>query len=100
MPPWRAGGLQAPEDVIAATKEYRDEMDVLALFLNERCVKEAGARIQSSALYEAYTDWCDEVGEQPLSTNTFSPCLEKRGYKKGRRGPGNFWLGLGLRSNP
>ena len=59
---WREGGLQAPDEVLAATKAHREEMDVLSAFLEVHCIRKAGAMIQSSVLYATYKEWCEQVG--------------------------------------
>src|SRR5690242_16478682 len=57
---WQSQGLAPPEQVTAATSEFRGESDMLALFLAERCRLDAGpfVRVQSSVLFAAWAEWC------------------------------------------
>lgn len=55
---WQAyGGLAEPPEVTAATQEYRDQMDPLKEFLDEKCIIAAGAVATAGDLYHAYTSW-------------------------------------------
>jgi putative DNA primase/helicase len=51
---WQGVGLKPPDKVLAATKEYRSEMDVLGLFLADCC--EVGAQLSTTRklLYTTY----------------------------------------------
>ena len=97
---WQREGLQPPTEVRAATAEYRGEMDVLAAFLEDQCVEQAGAKVQSSKLYAAYKTWCDENGEYAVSNKAFSLRLRERGVENMRKSSGMHWLGLGLLADP
>jgi putative DNA primase/helicase len=51
---WQREGLGPPEEVQAATKDYRTAMDVVARFLEECCLVSAQVRVKTSDLYAAY----------------------------------------------
>ncbi|MCL6562452.1 MAG: DUF5906 domain-containing protein [Firmicutes bacterium] len=94
---WQRHGLQAPADVEQATQTYRSEMDVLAAFLEARCVVKPAARVKVKDLYEAYLHWCEETGERPLSQRIFGVHLAERGFERAKSTGGQFvWLGVGL----
>lgn len=93
---WYHNGLQVPEKVRAATREYRDDMDVLGSFIESCCVEGETNRAGSSELYEAYTKWCDKNGERPFKQKTFSQRLAERGYAKKKTKKGNVFLGIGI----
>jgi putative DNA primase/helicase len=88
----------APE-VQAATEAYRAEQDVLGDFLAECC--EFGPRytVGVGELYEAYTGWCSEVGEDPIGKTRFGSLLRQRGLGQKRKPHTRErqWLGLRLR---
>ncbi len=101
---WQQNGLGEPEEVRAATAEYRAEMDVIAAFLDERCVVHERATTTAQALYDAYTTWCDEYREKPEKQRSFGLRLTERGFgsykitagpHKDRKG----WRGIGLRAD-
>ncbi len=93
---WQRDGLGLPEEVKAATEDYRAEMDVLADFLSECCTATPEAETKSQSLYEAYEKWCKQSGEQALSQKLFALRLNERGLEKRRKTRGVFWQGVGL----
>ncbi|MDQ6878960.1 MAG: primase-like DNA-binding domain-containing protein [Candidatus Dormibacteraeota bacterium] len=76
---WHRDGLRAPEEVRQATSGYRQEMDVLAAFLADRCVQSPSASITVYQLYQIYHSWCEENGEHTLKKRQFSTKLRERG---------------------
>lgn len=101
---WRRDGMSEPEEIMAATREYRQEMDVLGDFLAERCVTHSRAEVGAGALYDAYKGWCDETGEEPVTQKAFGSELKDRGYDNSGRISGGpekgkkKWAGIGLLS--
>lgn len=97
---WQREGLGEPEEVRVATDAYRDEMDTLAAFIGDRCVVHPNAEVASSALYEAYQNWCEESGERAEKKRNFGTQLTDRGFERDR-GTGNVHIrrGIGLRSD-
>lgn len=93
---WQRVGLQPPPEVLAATQEYRDEMDTLAAFIEECCVLDQFARAKSSDLYGAYRLWCERSGERASTQKAFSQRLAERGFTSTRiKGP-VYWRGIGI----
>ena len=93
---WQRGGLQDPDEVKAATHAYRQEMDVLQPFLDEKCVVDPLAVVGKSELYAAYKKWADEGGVRPLNKNLFGRRLLSMGFQDGRSKSKRSWLGVGL----
>jgi P4 family phage/plasmid primase-like protien len=77
---WQRDGLGEPDEVRRATNQYRAVMDVLAGFIEERCVIDERAWATFSGLYADYTGWCEEAGEPPESKRRFGEQLAERGY--------------------
>jgi len=98
---WQREGLQAPEEVRQATRGYRAEMDVLAAFLADCCVRNEDEEAFAGELWGAWKRWCEETGEQAGSQKRFGGRLAERGFlnhrdsKTGRK----VWSGLSLRPN-
>jgi len=97
-------GLGEPEQVTQATAGYRSEMDTLAAFIDDECVRHYSAEVPASPLYNAYQDWCADNGERPETQKRFGMRLRERGFEsftfssgahRGRKG----WRGIGLRDN-
>jgi putative DNA primase/helicase len=85
---WQRLGLGIPDDVRAATEQYRDDMDLLGGFVADRCVVDASTYASAGALYEAYIAWAHHAGEKPTSRRTFGMALAERGFESDRTGKG------------
>ena len=59
-------GLKMPEAVFKAVAEYRHEMDVVSLFIEECCAE--GGEVQAQ-VYDAYKNWARN-GEQHIHSST------------------------------
>lgn len=95
---WQAKGLQPPAKVMAATDNYRAEMDVIAAFVEECCVINTNAYVGFSELYNAYRQWCEQYHERFERNRTFGNALSERGFTA-ERGTGNRPIrrGIGLK---
>jgi putative DNA primase/helicase len=87
---WRSKGLMPPANVLAATKEYRGENDVLGIWLEECCVKEANAVAEAGALYRSFRAWTEDRGEHPMTATAFGMRLEQLGYSSDRPSAGQW----------
>ena len=84
--------------MIAATNQYKEEMDSVGQFLDERCVQGADRRISVADLYRAYTTWAEENAETALTRRRLSDSLKERGFLNQKSTGGRFfWAGVGLR---
>ncbi|WP_242291279.1 MULTISPECIES: phage/plasmid primase, P4 family [unclassified Bacillus cereus group] len=95
---WQAEGLRAPEAVKAATAEYREDMDILAPFIDENCTVNPSVKIEAKLLYENYTKWCFQNNELDLKNRAFYRQLEIRGFKK-EKGAKNRTFIIGMTLN-
>lgn len=95
---WQREGLGEPEEVRTATEGYREEMDVLAAFIDDRCVLDPRAKAGASDLYESYEVWCSKTGEYRESKVRFGKRLAERGFEKERHPKHRRWIwhGIGL----
>jgi putative DNA primase/helicase len=97
---WQREGLARARAIQEATAAYRDKMDPLSVFFEERCVLAPTVAITTRALYGAYVTWCQETEERPLSSRAFGRCLAGRGLSPLRLGHGRErgWQGITLAS--
>jgi putative DNA primase/helicase len=97
---WEKEGLGIPETVKVATQSYRDDMDVIAEFIEERCIEDRNIETTTKELYTAYSKWCEENGEKPISSKSFGRRLEEREYLPVRIGTKQErgWRGIGLKT--
>lgn len=90
---WIEEGLDEPECVKNATKEYKQEMDLLAGFL-EQCVEidYAYAEITPAKyLFRAYCQWAKDNNEYEMSSKRFFTEITKKLPDKGRNGKGIYY---------
>ena len=99
---WYAGGLRKPKEVDAARKDWKDDSDHIARFLEERCdVSDQGAFVRASELYFNYQGWAKAAGVFWLSETAFGTKISAReGIEKKRAASGNLYFGLKLQPVP
>ena len=96
---WQDSGLGVPDEVRAATEEYRMEMDELGDFIGDRCVIGPEHRVTSKDLYYQYKTWCAKNGCQPLPQKSLGTRLGERGLVPVRIGPlqNRGWMGMAIK---
>lgn len=86
-----------------ALHEYQAQADSIVAFLDpeeERCVFQPDAEVGKEALYQAYSEWCENAGRAAVSRTKFNRHLVATGSirevnRGGGRG-GRVWEGIGL----
>src|SRR5262249_43441102 len=92
---WQKEGLAMPVAVRAATEAYREEMDSIAEFVDDRCVIHPNATVTAAAVWEEYLDYAKGEHWQ-LDRRSFAARMESRGYAKVRLGHDRTWTWTGL----
>lgn len=64
------GGLNAPEQVVEATREYREDSDQFGTFLTECTEKSILGVTLISSIGKCYKAWCEQNDEQPRHRGT------------------------------
>lgn len=95
---WQRDGLGQCEAVTKATQDYHNEQDVLAQFMEDRCIVSPVARVAVGDLYSAYLEWCERNKERPHGKRNLSAKLKMANGIEQIKGPGGVreWLGIGL----
>ena len=96
------GGLHPPEEVMAATKEYRDESDVIGSFVRAaiEITKDEHDQVEAGRLYGVFCQFCRRQGITPLSGTTFNRRLPKAAAQFGfTKGKASISVYCGLRIN-
>ncbi len=96
---WQKDGLQTPDDVKVATKDYRNEMDEIGIFLTERCIINPNEKANPTDLYNAYKKWCEDTGEKVLNQRAWGIRLTERGLIPKQSDGKRFRQGVGLLEN-
>jgi putative DNA primase/helicase len=91
-------GFEPPPRVVQAVTEYRQEADIIGVFLSEHTSTEENSRIPTTALYSLYADWAKANGYKPLSNRSFTIDIHRR-YEIRRTGTdGRVVIGLAAKS--
>lgn len=101
---------EPPAVVLTATEGHRQESDVLAEFLEDRCIvspQDQNCWAPVAELWPAYGKWAESTGQKyPLPKNDFGERIRRLGCKQDRvyRTPGRkgervrAWIGIRLKS--
>lgn len=96
---WQSEGLRPSAIVAAATMDYKEDMDRIQQWIEQRCVQQKDVdqvvQVQASAAYADYRLWSEARGEQPLSLTAFGNRLNERGILKDK-GRTVTYKGIGL----
>jgi len=96
---WLENGLGMPDEVKQATQAFRDEMDLLARFIEDCCIEHKNAFISASELYAAYRRWAEDNGERYETQTGFGKRLRERGFADERKSGKRGWVGISLPSH-
>ena len=95
---WQEQGLNPPEIILQATKDYRRDEDLLMDFIEECCFQDPYAEIEASRLYAAFAEWFEQnVSKRVLSQKKFGRMMTKR-FRRQKSGTYKYF-GLGLLSD-
>ena len=93
---WQKEGITEPKCVLDAVKEYKQEMDLLAGFL-EQCIVidyDCKEKIPASELFRYYSKWAKENNEYEMSSKKFFREVGKKLPDKGRDSRGVFYTSI------
>lgn len=95
---WQREGLEEPKCVKDAVKEYKQEMDLLAGFLEE-CIEidyDNGEKIPATELFEVYSRWTKKNNEYEMTSKKFFREATKKLPEKGRNNKGIYYDNIRL----
>jgi putative DNA primase/helicase len=98
---WQRDGLGEASAVVAASKEYREQMDPLREFFDQHCVFADDAKVTRRALRGAYEEFARENGVRaPLGAKQFAALVRARGCQdtsiRVEGEPRDAWAGVRL----
>ncbi len=92
---YQAQGLCPPPKVKEAVAEYRRDEDLLADFIDERCIVGENLEADASDLYKAFESWyMESVGKRVPAQRTFGRWISKK-FERFKRGTVKY-KGIGL----
>ena len=93
---WQRDGLNPPQAVTDAVKEYQADEDPLAEWMEACAVVKDGASWPQSAAYNAYKSFTEGAGDRPLGKKLFGTKMIDKGFQKFRgHGGVRSWAGIG-----
>jgi putative DNA primase/helicase len=90
----KRGHFEVPAGVEDATKQFRENNDVPALFIEDRCVRGTDSEVPSAKLYREYKYWCEENGHRPQSSTRIAADWQRLGFERKRTMSGTVYQGL------
>jgi putative DNA primase/helicase len=75
---WQKSGLNVPPKIRDAVKQYRDEMDIMAQWLEECCDLDPAYSIKAQEAYRIYKWWAETNGFRPMTNASFGRKLGER----------------------
>jgi putative DNA primase/helicase len=88
------GHFEIPPGVQDATKQFRENNDVPALFIEDRCVRDTDSETPAAKLYREYKYWCEENGHRPQSSTRVAADWQRLGFERKRTMSGTVYQGL------
>lgn len=78
---WQRIGLNEPTIIKKQRQDYRTEMDVVELFIEECCIRREGEREKASDLYTVYSSWAKENNQHLMSNTKFGKEMAQKFQK-------------------
>lgn len=85
---WLDRGLAAPKVVQNETKEYFDQQDLFAQWLEERTKKTPDGGATSTDLFSSWSEWAHANGERAGNQSDLNIKLQRAGYEQVKNTPG------------
>lgn len=95
---WQKEGLDEPDEVLAATADYKQEMDLIAAFV-EQCVVidyEATQRVMANELFAIYRAWAKQNNEWEMTAKRFGMEMAKKTPEKIKTAKGTAYCKIAL----
>lgn len=76
---YQKNGLAPPECVLEEIKQYRRDQDLLADFLEDKCIVAEHQKVQSSKIYDIFSTWFEKnISKKGLSQKKFGTLMSKK----------------------
>lgn len=82
---WQRQGLNCPESIMEATREYQGEMDIVGHWIEENCLTGSTYETSNDDLYHDYEVWAKQNGHRPMSKNSLGRELGQKGFEPGKK---------------
>ncbi|MCB8839493.1 phage/plasmid primase, P4 family [Aurantimonas sp. VKM B-3413] len=90
--------LNPPNEILAVVNDYREETDVLGMWIEERTKPDINCRVPVQMAWQNYKEYCEEKGISAGSGFIFSRAMTSRGMERSKsRKNGRQYQGFRLR---
>ena len=86
-----------PRAIAEANAEYRQDSDLIGIWIDDACRKDGDAKATIGDLYQSYSAWAAAAGHRPMSKKTLGERLKERGLTPWRTNSGRGWAGIALK---
>jgi len=94
---YRENGLSEPEEVRSAVQQYQQEEDILAPWLEERCLLGPDYHTPAAVVRESYEAHCQERAVEPIGKPTFWRLLTELGIEASKQRGSRYRDGIGIK---
>lgn len=94
-----AEGLNEPEIVANASRDYLDDENQVRRFMEEMFVRVKGERVPLAHVYQDYSDWAEQSMLDPIGKIDFGRRLKELGYEQNPGGSPRSWRDLTYKTN-
>jgi putative DNA primase/helicase len=94
---WQESGLCPPAEVTDATREYRDEMDLLAEWMEMDCVISPEREASVGELYSSYMEWCITNKVPQMNRKVSGQKLKSKGFSSEKIRGQRAYRGIGVK---
>lgn len=79
---WQNKGLAPPENITSAVSKYREDMDTIGQYIEDRIeyLPKKDVSTQASVIYQDYKKWAEDSGYEVASPHKFGREMSDRGH--------------------
>ena len=92
---WLKEGLTNPRSVEDATKDYKNEMDMISTFVEQNCQEIPNWETSVADVYQVYSEWAKKGNEYLMPLTRFGKEMSKR-FDRKRKASGIVYVGIRL----
>lgn len=86
-------GLKEPKEILESTKDYKEQNDIVQIWINERCELKPSYYTQASVLFKDFNAYSRENKFFEINSNQFGRNMGKKFKRKNYSGK-NFYMGI------
>lgn len=97
---YQKGIITVSENSKAAVLQMRKDSDVVESWINDRCITREWLRIERTAAYKDFEEYCKEEERQALTKNGFFKALRIKSFPEVKGKNERFFVGISVKKVP